>query len=55
MCFKEGKKQLTTAVSVNEEDVKAFRYLDSKGIELEIRKVASDSKTNIIPLINKIF
>ena len=55
MCFKEGKKQLTKAVSVNEEDVKAFRYLDSKGIELEIRKVASDSKINIMPLINKNF
>ncbi len=41
MCFKEGKKQLTNAVSVNEEDIKAFRYIDNKGIELEIRKIAS--------------
>lgn len=55
MSFKEGKKQLTNAVSVNEEDVKAFRALHEKGIELEIRKVASDSKADIMHLIDKNF
>ncbi|MET3211578.1 UNVERIFIED_CONTAM: PTS system mannose-specific IIB component [Paenibacillus sp. PvR008] len=51
MCFKEGKTQITGAVSVDKQDVEAFHKLHEKGIELEIRKVASDPKIN---LINKI-
>ena len=53
MSFKEGKTQVTAAVSVNAEDVKAFKTLNDKNIELEIRKVASDSKSYIMPLIDK--
>lgn len=53
MSFKEGKTQLTGAVSVNDEDIKAFKSLNDKNIELEIRKVASDSKSFIMPLIKK--
>ena len=51
--FKEGKTQLTNAVSVNEDDIKAFKNLNDRNIELEIRKVASDSKSYIMPLIEK--
>ncbi|EAD8331153.1 PTS fructose transporter subunit IIB, partial [Listeria monocytogenes] len=29
------------------------RKLDEKGIELEIRKVASDNKVKLIPLLDK--
>ena len=53
MSFKEGKTQLTGAVSVNDEDIKAFKTLSDKNIELEIRKVAADSKSYIMPLIDK--
>lgn len=53
MSFKEGKTQVTGAVSVNDQDIKAFRALNDKNIELEIRKVASDSKSFIMPLIEK--
>ena len=53
MSFKEGKTQLTGAVSVNDEDIKAFKALNDKNIELEIRKVASDSKSYIMTLIEK--
>jgi len=53
MSFKEGKTQLTTAVSVNDQDIKAFTALNDKNIELEIRKVASDSKSFIMKLIEK--
>lgn len=53
MSFKEGKNQLTGAVSVNDEDIKAFKALNDKKIELEIRKVASDSKAYIMNLIEK--
>lgn len=44
MSFKEGKKQVTGAMSVNDQDIAAFKELNKKGIELEIRVVASDSK-----------
>ena len=54
MSFKGGKKQITNAISVNEEDIEAFKKLHEKGIELEIRKVASDSKQDIMPLLEKL-
>jgi len=53
MSFKEGKNQINGVVSVNDEDVKAFRALNDKNIELEMRKVASDSKIYIMNLIDK--
>lgn len=54
MSFKEGKIQVTGAVSVNDEDIRAFKALNDRNIELEIRKVASDSKSFIMPLIEKL-
>ncbi|WP_102399676.1 mannose/fructose/sorbose PTS transporter subunit IIB [Haloimpatiens massiliensis] len=54
MSFKEGKKQITGAVSVNDKDIEAFKKLNEKGIELEIRKVSTDSKVDIMPLIQKL-
>lgn len=48
MCFKEGKKQITSAVSVDQKDVNAFKTLHDKEIELEIRMVSSDTKVNLI-------
>lgn len=51
MAFKEGRTMLDTSVSVDEKDIAAFRELDSKGIELEVRKVASDRKVPVLQLI----
>ncbi|OAA91476.1 mannose/fructose/sorbose PTS transporter subunit IIB [Clostridium ljungdahlii] len=48
MSFKEGKKQITSAISVNDTDIEAFKKLNEKGIELEIRKVSSDSKADLM-------
>lgn len=48
MSFKEGKKQITSAVSVDDKDIEAFKKLNEKGIELEIRKVTTDSKVDIM-------
>lgn len=53
MAYKIGKKQLTNAVSVDDQDVSAFRELNERGIELEVRKVASDSRLKMMDLINK--
>ncbi|WMC20237.1 MAG: PTS mannose transporter subunit IIAB [Enterobacteriaceae bacterium PSpyr] len=54
MSYKKGKKQINDAISVNEKDIKAFKELNSLGIELEVRKVPSDRKVNIMDLINSI-
>ena len=51
MSFKEGKTQLTQAVSVNEEDKKAFEALHAKGSEREIRKVDSDTKVDLMSVL----
>ena len=51
MAFKEGKKQITGTISVNEKDIEAFKKLNEKGIELEIRKVVADSKVDLMTKI----
>jgi len=48
MSFKQGKKQITRVVSVDDTDIKAFKKLNEKGIELEIRKISSDSKVDLM-------
>ena len=52
--YKEGNIQLSNAVFVNEEDIYYFKKLNDLKIELEIRKVASDPKSFIMPLIEKL-
>ncbi|MFO8068373.1 MAG: PTS sugar transporter subunit IIB [Alkalibacterium sp.] len=53
MKFTEGKQMATHFVSVDQSDIDAFKYLDDKGIELEIRKVPSDRKQNLIDVLKK--
>ena len=47
----EGKKQVSKAVCVDQSDVYAFKKLKELGIELEIRRVPSESAEDI----NKLF
>ncbi|MGJ3352653.1 PTS mannose transporter subunit IIAB [Providencia sp. Je.9.19] len=54
MAYHEGKTMVTNAVSINQEDIDAFNYLNDKNIELEVRKVSSDSKVRMMDLINKL-
>lgn len=51
MAYKEGRVMLDMSVSVDEKDIAAFRELDRHGIELEVRKVASDKKVPVLQLI----
>jgi len=51
MSFKEGKKQISSAISLSATDLECFKKLNEKGIELEIRVVASDSKVNLMTKI----
>ncbi|PKB90982.1 PTS mannose transporter subunit IIAB [Ewingella americana] len=53
MAFRQGKTQVNNAVSVDEKDIEAFKQLNAKGIELEVRKVSSDSRLKMMDLINK--
>ncbi|MBB5337226.1 mannose/fructose/sorbose PTS transporter subunit IIB [Pectinatus brassicae] len=53
MSFKEGKRQISGAISVDDKDEAAFNKLHEKGIELECRKVDTDKKVNIMDLLNK--
>lgn len=54
MAFRQGKTQVNNAVSVDEKDIAAFKELNQRGIELEVRKVASDPKLKMMDLISKI-
>ncbi len=53
MSYKEGKKQITDAISVNKKDIKYFNKLNNMNIELEIRKVPNNKKLNIIDILKK--
>lgn len=47
MHMSEGKRQVATVVSVDDSDVAAFRRLQELGVELEIRKVPSESTEDV--------
>ncbi|AJI94011.1 PTS system mannose-specific EIIAB component [Yersinia ruckeri] len=54
MAFRQGKTQVNNAVSVDEKDINAFKKLNERGIELEVRKVSSDSRLKMMDLIAKL-
>ncbi|HEI0700975.1 TPA: PTS sugar transporter subunit IIB, partial [Escherichia coli] len=47
------KKQLTKAVSLDDDDINAFHELNNLGVILDLRVVASDPSINIIDKINE--
>lgn len=51
MSFKEGKRQVNNAVSVDDKDVAAFKALSEKGIEIEYRKVDTDKRVNLMDIL----
>ncbi|MGO2696141.1 mannose/fructose/sorbose PTS transporter subunit IIB [Bavariicoccus seileri] len=53
MSFAEGKKMITNAIAVDQQDADAFRFLAERGITLEIRKVVADSRINLLPILKK--
>lgn len=54
MAYRQGKTQVNNAVSVDEKDIKAFKWLNERGIELEVRKVSSDPRLKMMDLISKV-
>ncbi len=53
MHFKEGKKQISSAISVDEEDIAAFEKLEAMGIECEARRVPDENGTDVMKLIKE--
>ncbi|AXU94972.1 PTS mannose transporter subunit IIAB [Erwinia persicina] len=53
MAFRQGKTQVNNAVSVDAKDIEAFKKLNERGIELEVRKVSSDQRLKMMDLIEK--
>lgn len=53
MSFKEGKKQITKAVSVDDKDIDSFLELDKLSVELEIRPVPNDKKKSLIKILKE--
>ncbi|MGL4646119.1 MAG: PTS sugar transporter subunit IIB, partial [Cetobacterium sp.] len=51
MHMAEGKKQISKAVCVDENDISTFKKLSELGIELEIQRVPTEGKENILELI----
>lgn len=54
MAYRQGKTQVNNAVSVDEKDIEAFKKLNERGIELEVRKVSTDPKLKMMDLIAKV-
>lgn len=54
MQFKEGRIQVTKAISVSKEDVEAFRELIRLGVKLDCRVVATDSPKDFEALLNEL-
>ncbi|WP_086348106.1 mannose/fructose/sorbose PTS transporter subunit IIB [Candidatus Enterococcus clewellii] len=53
MQFKTGKVQITKAISVNDQDIRAFKQLKEQGVELDCRVVATDSKLDFEAKLNE--
>ncbi|MFQ1007512.1 PTS N-acetylgalactosamine transporter subunit IIB [Gilliamella apicola] len=53
MHFSEGKKQIHKTVSVDKEDIAAFKKLERLGVTCEIRRVPDEAGEKIIDLIDQ--
>lgn len=46
MRFENDRKQITKAVSVNEQDIQAFKKLHELGVKLELRQLPNDQRSD---------
>ncbi|MBM7624587.1 PTS N-acetylgalactosamine transporter subunit IIB [Sporohalobacter salinus] len=51
MHYENGKEQLTSTVSVDDEDRKSFKELDQLGVVAEVQRVPDEKSKNIMALI----
>ncbi len=52
MHMSPGKTQISKAVCVDQDDIETFKKLNELGVKLEIQRVPTESKEDIIKLIN---
>lgn len=52
MHFSEGKKQIHKTVSVDDNDIAAFKELEKLGVTCEVRRVPDESGEKIADLLN---
>lgn len=53
MSHSEGKRMVTNAIAVGDEDIKTLEYLRDQGIKFDVRKVPTDSSQDIFALLDK--
>ncbi|MEG0249969.1 MAG: PTS N-acetylgalactosamine transporter subunit IIB [Peptostreptococcus sp.] len=51
--FGDGKKQLTSVISVNDDDVATFNKLHDLGVELEVRGIPTDKSTDLMKILKE--
>lgn len=51
MAYREGKQQITSAVSVDDKDIAAFKAIHALNVELDVRKVSNDSRQYMMDLL----
>ncbi|SFB12562.1 PTS system, N-acetylgalactosamine-specific IIB component [Lentibacillus halodurans] len=51
MHYEEGKEQISSTVSVDDRDIKAFKRLGELGVELDLRRVPDERGQNILDLL----
>lgn len=51
MHYEEGKKQISSTVSVDDKDIAAFKRLNELGVTLDVRGVPTERGQNILDLI----
>ena len=49
--FSEGKRQISSTVSVDEEDIAVFKKLAELGVELDVKGVPSDKGRNLMEML----
>lgn len=53
MAHSEGKVMVNNVLSVDQEDVDAFKYLYDQGVRFDVRKVPADSSRNLWDMLEK--
>lgn len=53
MHYEEGKKQISSTVSVDDKDIEAFKRLDELDVDLDLRRVPDERGQNIMDLLKK--
>lgn len=51
MRFKEGRRQISKALSVSEDEERVIKELHDLGVEVEHRQLVSDQKVDVLTLL----